>query len=144
MIGALWDRRKIFDVAFKKGRNLQEIHRLIVQSNGWGQFMAYQAVVDMRFTDLLLGADDVFNWAAAGPGTIRGLNRVHCRRLDFKPSQARALGEMLQIWKAAPDNTDVKFDFSDVPNILCETDKYLRVLNGQGKPRAKYVPGRGA
>jgi hypothetical protein len=33
--------------------------------------------------------------------------------------------------------------FSDVPNILCETDKYLRVKNGEGKPRALYVPGRG-
>jgi hypothetical protein len=42
------------------------------------------------------------------------------------------------------DETSVQMDFSDVPNALCETDKYLRVLHGQGKPRALYVPGRGS
>lgn len=40
--------------------------------------------------------------------------------------------------------TGVILDFSDVPNVLCETDKYLRVQLGQGRPRARYVPGRGA
>ena len=35
-------------------------------------------------------------------------------------------------------------DFSDVPNILCETDKYQRVALGEGKPRALYVVGRGS
>lgn len=37
-----------------------------------------------------------------------------------------------------------KLKHPEVPNILCETDKYLRVLNGEGKPRALYVPGRGS
>ena len=44
--------------------------------------MAYQAVVDMRFTALLADAPDVATWAAAGPGTMRGLNRLHGRPVD--------------------------------------------------------------
>ena len=35
-------------------------------------------------------------------------------------------------------------DFSDVPNILCETDKYLRAKLSEGKPKASYGRGRGA
>lgn len=40
--------------------------------------------------------------------------------------------------KLAAKETGVVMDFSDVPNILCETDKYLRVQLGQGRPRTRY------
>lgn len=74
---------------------------------------------------------------------MRGLNRIHGRAVDFALSQGQALSEMRAIYKMATDETGVAMDFSDVPNALCETDKYLRVKLGQGKPRALYVPGRG-
>ena len=114
-----------------------------MRTNGWGQFMAYQAVVDMRFAPLLRGALDTYGWAAAGPGTLRGLNRLHGRAVDAAISQAQALTEMRVIYKSVQQETNVLMDFSDVPNALCETDKYLRVKNGEGKPRALYVAGRG-
>lgn len=141
VIGDLWHRRAEFSHPF---RSLRHTHELVMASSGWGAFMAYQAVVDMRFTRLLEGAPDVRTWAAAGPGTIRGLNRLHGRPVDAALSQARALDEMRAIYEVAERETGVPFDFSDVPNTLCETDKYLRVQLGQGKPRARYVPGRGA
>jgi hypothetical protein len=142
--GALWERRDIFAKHFAGTPTLQRTHELITRSNGWGQFMAYQAVVDMRFTGLLQGADDILTWAAAGPGTIRGLNRLHGRGLNFILPQAEALSEMRAIYAVVQHETGVTMDFSDVPNILCETDKYLRVKNGEGKPRALYVAGRGS
>jgi hypothetical protein len=141
--GALWDRRDIFAKHFGGTPTMQRTHELITRSNGWGQFMAYQAVVDMRFTPLLANADDVATWAAAGPGTLRGLNRLHGRDLIVSISQSQALSEMREIYKTVQQETGVAMDFSDVPNILCETDKYLRVKNEEGKPRALYVPGRG-
>lgn len=140
VIGDLWRRR----AEFTKFNSLEFTHARITKSNGWGPFMAYQAVVDMRFTALLDRANDVQTWAAAGPGTLRGLNRVHGRPVDASLSQAQALKEMRAIYKIAEQETGVAMDFSDVPNILCETDKYLRVLNGEGKPRALYVAGRGS
>jgi hypothetical protein len=142
--GALWQRREIFEKHFAGTPTLQRTHELITRSDGWGQFMAYQAVVDMRFTPLLDHAADVSTWAAAGPGTLRGLNRIHGRAVDATTSQAQALTEMRAIYKVVQQETGVAMDFSDVPNILCETDKYLRVKNGEGKPRALYVPGRGS
>lgn len=142
VIGALWKRRNSF--TRWDGATLQSTHELITRSNGWGPFMAYQAVVDMRFTKLLNKAADIANWAAAGPGTIRGLNRLHGRPTNASLSQEQALSEMRTIYRIIQSETGVAMDFSDVPNILCETDKYLRVKNGEGKPRALYIAGRGS
>jgi hypothetical protein len=127
------------------GRTLQATHALIRRSSGWGPFLAYQAVVDMRFSERLLAhASDSSTWAAAGPGTLRGLNRLHGRDVNAPLTQEQALHEMRAIYEIARRETGVPMDFSDVPNVLCETDKYLRVQLGQGRPRAKYVSGRGA
>lgn len=141
VIGALWRRQEHFP---RLHVSMRRVHEWITASNGWGAFMAYQAIVDMRFTRILRDAPDVTSWAAAGPGTIRGLNRLHRRPTTASLSQRQALVEMQAIYKVAEEETGVAMDFSDVPNILCETDKYLRVKNGEGKPRALYVPGRGS
>lgn len=144
VIGSQWRNRLAFGVWFSKGATLQGTHELLSRQLGWGPFMSYQAVVDMRFTRLLERARDVSTWAAAGPGTIRGLNRLHGRSVDASLSQEQALSEMRVIYRQVWDHTHVMMDFSDVPNILCETDKYLRVKLGEGKPRALYVIGRGS
>jgi hypothetical protein len=144
VIGDLWRRREIFSRMWKRRiPYMRFVHEWIMESHGWGQFMAYQAVVDMRFTRLLRGALDVDKWAAAGPGTIRGLNRVYGRGLDAALSQADALVMMRELYPLVLARTGVHMDFSDVPNILCETDKYQRIKNNEGRVRALYVPGRG-
>ena len=142
VIGDLWQRRDAFE--HWASATLESTHARIARTFGWGNFLAYQAVVDMRFTALLSSASDVTTWAAAGPGTIRGLNRLHERPTDMPLKQPCARKEMQRIYALATQETGVAMDFSDVPNVLCETDKYLRVKLNQGKPRARYVPGRGA
>lgn len=145
VLAAVWNIRDKFSEWFASGKaTMKGTHAMLTKYNGWGPFMAYQAVVDMRFTHLLENAGDRGTWAAAGPGTIRGLNRLHGRKLDLQIEQGYALSEMRRIYEQVFDATGVDMDFSDVPNILCETDKYLRVKNGEGKPRALYVPGRGS
>lgn len=143
VIGDLWRRRDIFERYFAAMPQMKRTHELIMRSNGWGPFMAYQAVVDMRFTPLLQHAGDALSWAAAGPGTLRGLNRLHGRDKDAALSQDQALREMRAIYEVVESETGIAMDFSDVPNVLCETDKYLRTKLGEGKPRALYVAGRG-
>lgn len=143
-IGRLWRDRAKFESLLRSCPYMRHVHSELMQYNGWGPFLAYQAVVDMRFTHLLSGAPDVGTWAAAGPGTIRGLNRVAGRDTATPLSQDRALREIVTWWPKIKDATGVEMDLSDVPNVMCETDKYLRVKNGEGKPRASYVPGRGS
>lgn len=143
VIGDLWWNRTGEFVDWR-GATLQATHRKLTRTNGWGDFMAYQAIVDMRFTHLLECALDRETWAAAGPGTIHGLNRLHGRPVDCSLSQDQALKEMQLIYSVAEAETGIRLDFSDIPNTLCETDKYLRVALKQGKPRARYVVGRGS
>lgn len=99
-------------------------------------FMAYQAIIDMRYTKLLNAASDLETWAAAGPGTIRGLSRLHGRPVDARLTQQQALKELLVVYQIVKNETDIRIDFNDVTGLLCETDKYLRVKLGEGKPRA--------
>lgn len=140
VLGSLWP----YGLKFYPQSSLQSIHRQITYNIGWGPFMAYQAVIDMRFTKLLSSAPDIATWAAAGPGTLRGLNRIHGRPIKQPLSQAKALEEMLEIYHNVIAGINIAMDFSDIPNALCETDKYLRVKLNEGRPRALYVAGRGA
>lgn len=148
VLGALWTHRAQFDRYLAQeppfAPTIQGMHERLSSFNGWGPFMAYQAVGDMIFTPILENAADKEVWCAAGPGTLRGLNRLYGRDVLFTLPQDRARAEIRAIWKVIREETGVDMAFNDVPNCLCETDKYLRVKNGEGKPRALYVPGRGS
>lgn len=143
VLGEPWKAREKF-AAFLAGHlgtpSLRNAHSALMKYQGWGEFMAYQVVVDWRFTRYLRSALDISNWAAAGPGTVRGLNRLAGRRTDQKLEQWKALHEMRALYETLPTETGVAMDFSDIPNVLCETDKYIRVMNGEGAPRALYKP----
>ena len=113
---------------------------------GWGPFMVGQVVADLRHTRYLSGAADVGRWAPLGPGSTRGLNRLAGRPLTQSIRQEQGLGEMLQIQELVNSLTEgyvPYIELHDIQNCLCETDKYLRVQSGEGRPRAQYVPGRG-
>ena len=153
VLGRLWEDRHDFvnalDPEDRPGfSTMQAAWEMFQQPRyiGWGPFMAYQVVVDLRHSRYLRGASDIQDWAALGPGSRRGLNRLAGRPVDYPLKQADGLEEMRCIhrrqdeWRApwVPP-----IDLSDIQNCLCEVDKYLRVKTGEGKPRSKYIPGRG-
>lgn len=154
VIGRLWEDRAVWRAMLgSTGRNgplptMRSTWERFQQPRyiGWGPFMAYQVVVDMRHTRLLRDAPDINTWAALGPGSRRGLNRLAGRPVDFNLSRQQGLEEMRQIWEEQDAHRAPwvpRIELSDIQNALCEVDKYLRVKNGEGKPRAKYVVGRG-
>ncbi len=139
IIDRLWQRRRVIVRLFSEEPcSLRCVHGELNRCDGLGGrngFLANQMVVGMRFTRLLRHAADVSRWAAAGPGTLRGLNRIHNRPVTAKPSQDQALKEMQRLYAAVREQ--FALDFSDIPNVLCETDKYLRAKLCQdvnGKP----------
>lgn len=151
VIGRLWEDRDVLRRAFEvEGQTLQNCVGFLSgppRYVGWGAFMAYQVVVDMRHTRYLRDAPDINTWAALGPGSRRGLNRLAGRPLTYNLSQEEGLAEMLEL-HAQQDAYRApwvpRIDLSDIQNCLCETDKLLRARSGEGKPRATYVPGRGS
>lgn len=143
VLGPLWKDRERLSLMFSDPKlTIEHAHGVLTTYHGWGQFLAYQVLVDMRFTRILSSAPDRLSWAAAGPGTLRGLNRVHGRPVKRpRPSQEQALKEIREIFALAETEVpEIPIDFSDVPNILCETDKYLRVQSGEGQMRSKFTP----
>jgi len=155
VIGRLWEDRDTWE-RHLRGVNhddgqaaLQGVWERFQQPRyiGWGPFMAYQAVVDMRHTRYLRDAPDINTWAALGPGSMRGLNRLHGRPVTQPLSQQQGLAEMLRLWEEQDAHRAPwvpRIELSDIQNALCETDKHLRVKLGEGRPRSMYVPGRGS
>lgn len=123
-------------------------HRYI----GWGPFMAYEVVTDLRHTRYLRNAQDIWTWANAGPGAIRGLNRLYGRDLAAKPRPEQTNAEMLKLMIelndlddpgfnetfGEPCDVNPRFEMRDIEHSLCEADKYERVRLGEGKMRSKY------
>lgn len=119
---------------------------------GWGPFMAYEVVTDLRHTRYLRNATDIYTWANAGPGAIRGLNRLYGRELGAKPRPEQTNAEMFKLMKelnaldepgfnatfGEPCDVNPRFEMRDIEHSLCEHDKYQRVANGEGKMRSKY------
>ena len=138
VLGSLWADRPRFVAIFAAQPTMAEVHSMLSEYRGWGPFLSYQVCVDMRFTRLLENAPDREMWAVAGPGTVRGLNRLLGRPIKARLSQEEALEHMLQIYPVLKAEFPA-IDLSDVPNSACEVDKYLRVKCGEGRPRARYL-----
>lgn len=152
---------KVFKLAYKSHPSLYSAGRSSVHlftdalssQYGIGPFIAYQVAVDLSWVEgWLLDAPDLNTWAALGPGTLRGLNRLSGRKPTQNRKFEQMLGELLHFQKVIQDAAALggldhphldNIRLSDVANCCCEVDKYLRVLNSEGRPRALYVEGRG-
>ena len=154
VLGRFWQGRKMIkDLLESPGLSLKDAHealRAFPGAVGWGPFMTHQVVVDLRWTRYLRDAPDLGRWASIGPGSARGLNRLHGRPLKQAVSQSQALEEMLELQELISKPGVLKpwvpaeIELADVQNCLCETDKWLRAKLGEGRPRSQYVPGRGS
>lgn len=121
----------------------QDVWRKLQEIDGYGSFMSGQIAGDWTYTGLLNQAADLQSFAPMGPGSVRGFNRVMgFTPIGKRPSQALWEQKLIE-WRAAIIERlgDGYSDLTalDVQNALCECDKYLRVLSGEGRPRAYYV-----
>ncbi len=115
----------------------------------WGlsTFLGGQIVADMRWA--IKGTwEDRMVWAPVGPGSRRGMNRLHSRDAGCGLGQAQFLKELRQMindcTKAgarlglAFRDAISRLEAQDWQNCLCEYDKMCRTLNGEGRPKQKY------
>lgn len=124
-------------------RSVQDTMEKFQGRYGWGAFMAGQAVADMTYCRLLNQAKDLYSFAPVGPGSTRGLNRLFCRKLDGKISQAQFNDELQFIANEVSSLINLaepRLTLHDWQNCMCEFDKYIRTENGSGRPRSTYKP----
>lgn len=151
-------------VAIAERGSWQAVCEFMQTLPGIGAFMSKEIALDMLLTPVLENATDKLTWSPAGPGAVRGLNRLHGRPTDSPLSQAKALVEMQELLALLAQEPEVEFSsqkpvtsarqtqglisrfprvgveygVTDVQFSLCELDKYLRVVNGEGRPRSGY------
>jgi hypothetical protein len=143
-LGGLWEHRQ--DIVEGMARDqLWEIgYSLLTRLPGFGGsgFMAKEVLQDflMAYPKVMLLDRDT--WTPMGPGGRRGMNRIHCRPLEFNQPEKKFIFECQELRrevnKAWPQDW-VPLTAHDVQFQLCEFDKYRRVLQGEGQPKNKYV-----
>lgn len=118
---------------------LAEAHRVLTVQRGLGSFMAAQVLADWKYLEGKTRWSDFNEFAASGPGSRRGLNRVMGRDLkapwreeEFR-TQLSALREKVNLRLCMEPLTA-----QDLQNCLCEFDKYERARTGEGRPKQKY------
>ena len=111
---------------------LEAVHAWLLQFWGWGRFLAYETVTDLRHTRYLCNAPDIMTWANAGPGAQRGLNRIYGRELRSHHKADQLLDEMRTM------------EIRDIEMSLCELDKFCRAKErlaaGKIVGLDRYVP----
>lgn len=117
---------------------LEDTHEELMRFDGMGSFMAAQVVCDLKYTSLLSQAPDWDIWSAIGPGSRRGLNRFFGRKLEGAISANLYKTEIAALQAAVQQYCNMALHAQDIQNCLCEFDKYVRVKNGEGKPRSGY------
>lgn len=143
VLQSVWDARA--KVERELHDTLEQAHAALLPYHGWGGFMAYEVVSDLRHTRYLEDAPDIHTWAFAGPGAKRGLNRVYGREVKATLKDAQALEEMRAIhaWFAGGNRWRFKpLEMREVEHSLCEFDKYERARLREGTPRALFRGGR--
>lgn len=132
----LWaDRKKLRPVEFEQ---LEFYHAYLMKYDGLGSFIAAQVVADLKYESPLDKAGDWESFAASGPGSRRGMNRLLGRELSAGWSE-RAWRDAMEDLKWAVDKLFIpKFHAQDLQNCLCEFDKYERARLGEGTPKQIY------
>lgn len=139
----LWRQRRTLSP--RPGDTLTSFHTILGQFYGLGSFMSAQVIADIKYVGPLREAADWHTFAASGPGSRRGLNRVLDRPLrhpwsedDWRLALTRLRTELLPRFRELgweePHGQDVQ-------NMLCEFDKYERARLGEGRPKQIFRSG---
>lgn len=122
--------------------SMEKTHAAYLPRAGYSSFIAGQVVADMVGCGYL-DAEDTLTWAPLGPGSKRGLNRLHGRPLESGIPKKQAVAEMVDVYAEMRVRLPSIFKdrgliLMDLQNCLCEFDKYVRTSNGEGRPRSIF------
>lgn len=144
----LWDGRDVaLELLGQPETTCAHWAAFLLNAKGLGDFLVNQIVTDYKYSSILarIGTEDWTSFVLAGPGTKRGLNRLLGRELTapWKGDDAsHALFRLRdRVVRANVIRPDIFDDLNNLSNCMCEFDKYVRVKNGEGKPRSKYDGG---
>lgn len=140
------------DIVYKLliSKDQQECFDIIRSIRGFADFLAYQVFVDLTYIPAFPYSENEFT--VAGPGCRKGLDILFKDRAGL--SYEECLFWLRDSWDTLIDDIGVEWNadklFCDLPeydrcmnvmsleNCFCEFSKYMRALNGTGRPRVRY------
>ena len=133
-----WQEREF--VRPLQGDTLEAFAGRLMEQYAFKGFMAGQVVADLKYAEgsPLHSAPDWHTWAASGPGSRRGLNRVCGRDKDARWYEGTWHESLLTLQLRLESEHRTRLHAQDLQNCLCEFDKYERVRLGEGRPRSTY------
>jgi hypothetical protein len=139
LVTKIWNDRHDLLYRIEQGKSMRDAVAILSQYKMIGNFIAYEIACDLRWTPILDDAIDINTWANPGPGAKRGLNRVFNRPLNHLQPDEIFIEEMKNLLVWAGTMCKIKgLELREIEHSLCEFDKYMRVKNGEGRPRSKY------
>lgn len=139
LLDSLWDARE--RLRPRAGDTLRSFHMNLGMFSGLGSFLAGQVVADMRYVHPLNIASDLQTFAASGPGSRRGLNRIRDRAVNHAWTEDEWHSDLMKLarWVGPPlKRHGIELHAQDVQNCLCEYDKMERARLGEGRPKQRY------
>lgn len=140
MLTPMWTARKKMSLLVGQVDYLDDVHEALMQFQGMASFMAAQVVADIKYANPRQWKD-FHTFAASGPGSRRGLNRVLGREIGTPMSENDFRAALLDL----RDMTNMRLidqnpiTAQDIQNCLCEYDKYERARLDEGKPKQLYT-----
>jgi hypothetical protein len=136
----MWAKREDLIERMAQMNSMEEIHALLTRWHGLGSFMAAQVLADIKYSTQNNWID-FHTFAASGPGSRRGLNRVMERDVNAPWREQ----EFRKTLRELRDKVNARLNMEpltaqDLQNCLCEFDKYERIRLGEGRPKQRYTP----
>jgi hypothetical protein len=122
----------------------EDVFNILKKIPGLAGFLAYQIFVDFAYIEEFPFSENEFT--IAGPGCMRGLDLVFEDRDGMNYEEAlfwlrdnqHLFGiDFNDLMKDLPEE-DRHLTIIDIENSMCEIQKYIKAMNGSGRPRVKY------
>ncbi len=131
-----------------------EVYDELRQVYGFGNFLAYQVLVDLLYPLHVYGNRPLLpythdDWASAGPGAQRGITMLLCegsRSTDLevmrwlRVSQRAEFDRLGLPFQFLTDSNGhlIELSLANIQNCLCEFHKYVKIREGTGRGRRKF------
>lgn len=155
LFGEIAENMPVIWQQIQAATKLQEVYAVLESIRGFGDFLAYQIMVDCLYKapyePLVPYTEN--DWAQAGPGARRGIWKL--LRPGVKPNalldvmrwlrdnqeqEFARLGLEMNYLKDE-DGNDILITLTNIQSCLCEYFKYVRIWEGELKYARKYTYG---